>query len=80
MGRKKIDSFWHAQVILHFEAYIHRCKTYENCLYSRQKWQFSYWNYTLKREFIDVKTMNIHQKTMVFIEKTILNVWKHTKI
>ena len=32
--------------------------------------QFSYWNYTLNWPFLDVKTMNIHQKTMILIKKT----------
>ena len=54
-------------------------------------WQFNYWNYTLRRKFIDVKTMNIHQRRVILIEKTVKayseevilslsNLWKHTKI
>ena len=35
-----------------------------------EKWRFNYWSYTLKREFVDVKTMNMHQKTIVLFEKT----------
>ena len=29
-----------------------------------------YWRYTLNYAFIDVKTMNIHQKTIFFSKKT----------
>ena len=50
-----------------------------------------YWRYILKREFTDVKMMNIHQKTIAFFWKSDENIpwsghfidkklWKHTKI
>ena len=35
-----------------------------------------YWRYTLKREFIDVQTINIHQKTIVYFEKTMKAYFK----
>ena len=46
----------------YFEAVINRWK-------NDNKWRFNYWNYTLSRKFIDVKMMNIHQKTMFFFRK-----------